>query len=480
MISVAQVIGAEKADLRIRFGESVMETMSELGGETNATNDHACRDMTIPVNRLSVHPVGETGFRFVRIDLVTEHTEVYIHTVKGELIYRDIPYQGSFCCDDKLLNRIWDTGAYTVHLNMQQYIWDGIKRDRLVWAGDLHPEISTIQSVFGDQKLIRDTLDYIVRETPEGAWMNHISSYSMWWIIIQHDYYMHFGNKVYLGKHLDYIKQLYECLHRSIDEQGRDITGGDFIDWPTKGNADAVEAGMQALHILSTECAGRIFEVFGEEELVQQCNSDCEKMRQYQVSCGGAKQAAALAVLAGMLDAEVANAEMLACDPLKGMTTFMGYYILLARAKAGDCAGALAVIRKFWGAMLNLGATTFWEDFDMDWLKNAAPIDRLCKEGEVDIHGTYGRYCYQGYRHSLCHGWASGPTSWLTGYVLGVQVEEPGCKRVRITPHMCDLKWVKGTYPTPYGILEIEHLKQESGEIKTVVRGPKEVKIVIE
>ena len=59
-------------------------------------------------------------------------------------------------------------------------------------------------------------------------------------------------------------------------------------------------------------------------------------------------------------------------------------------------------------------------------------------------------------------------------------MEEPGCKRVRITPHMCDLKWVKGTYPTPYGILEIEHLKQESGEIKTVVRGPKEVKIVIE
>ena len=27
--------------------------------------------------------------------------------------------------------------------------------------------------------------------------------------------------------------------------------------------------------------------------------------------------------------------------------------------------------------MLKLGATTFWEDFDVRWLKNAAPIDRL-------------------------------------------------------------------------------------------------------
>jgi alpha-L-rhamnosidase len=32
--------------LRVRFGESVSEAMSELGGATNATNDHAIRDQT--------------------------------------------------------------------------------------------------------------------------------------------------------------------------------------------------------------------------------------------------------------------------------------------------------------------------------------------------------------------------------------------------------------------------------------------------
>jgi hypothetical protein len=31
---------------------------------------------------------------------------------------------------------------------MQEYLWDGIKRDRLVWIGDMYPEVSTIHAVF--------------------------------------------------------------------------------------------------------------------------------------------------------------------------------------------------------------------------------------------------------------------------------------------------------------------------------------------
>ena len=33
-------------------------------------------------------------------------------------------------------NDIYETAAHTGHLNMQKYLWDGVKRDRLSWAGD--------------------------------------------------------------------------------------------------------------------------------------------------------------------------------------------------------------------------------------------------------------------------------------------------------------------------------------------------------
>ena len=83
--------------------------------------------------------------------------------------------------------------------------------------------------------------------------------------------------------------------------------------------------------------------------------------------------------------------------------------------------GGLDCIRQYWGAMLDLGATTFWEDFDLDWTANAGRIDELVPAGKKDIHGDFGNYCYKGFRHSLCHGWASGPTAWLSEHVLGVQ-----------------------------------------------------------
>lgn len=477
--SVHSITGAKEASFRIRFGESVTEAMSELGGVTNATNDHARRDLTLTVQQLSMNPVGETGFRFVRIDLLTPNVSVSLNTVKAVMIFRDVPYLGSFSCDDALLNQIWNVGAYTVHLNMQQYIWDGIKRDRLVWIGDLHPEIATIQAVFGNHKIIRDSLDFVVSETPPGQWMNNIPSYSMWWIIIQHDYFMQFGDREYLKKQIPYMKNICQMLSMHIDEQGKDCTPGmRFVDWPTKENVNATDVGLQALHTLANRYAMEIFTMFGETEMAQRCQADALRLQSWEVRLADAKQANALAVIAGLLDAQKTNEESLRCGGAEGLSAFMGYYILLARAQAGDVSGALDTIRQYWGGMLKLGATTFWEDFDIRWLENAAPIDRLPKEHEIDVHGTYGKHCYMGFRHSLCHGWASGPTSWMTRYILGVEIMEPGCRKIRVSPNLCGLKWVRGTYPTPEGVMEIEHRAQANGSVKTVIHAPKGIEVI--
>ena len=122
--------------------------------------------------------------------------------------------------------------------------------------------------------------------------------------------------------------------------------------------------------------------------------------------------------------------------------------------------------------MLDMGATSFWEDFNLNWMENAGRIDEFVPKGKKDIHRDYGDYCYKGFRHSLCHGWASGPTSWLTEYVLGVQIVEPGAKVVRIVPHLGDLEWAEGTFPTPNGIIKIHHKKQKDGTIYSHIEAP--------
>ena len=144
-------------------------------------------------------------------------------------------------------------------------------------------------------------------------------------------------------------------------------------------------------------------------------------------------------------------------------------------SQAAEC---IDVIKEFWGGMLKMGATTFWEDFDIKWLKNAAPIDEIVPKDKDDIHGDFGKYCYKGFRHSLCHGWASGPTAVLSNYIMGARITKPGGREVTIKPQLGQLEWIKGDFPTQYGAVHIEH-RRENGQVKTTYTAPKEVTVIL-
>ena len=135
-------------------------------------------------------------------------------------------------------------------------------------------------------------------------------------------------------------------------------------------------------------------------------------------------------------------------------------------------------MKDYYGAMLDLGATTFWEDFNLDWTKNAAGIDEIVPEGKDDIHGDFGAYCYVKFRHSLCHGWSSGPVAYLTEEVLGVKFVAPGGKMITVDPHLSDLTFAEGEVPTPFGVIHVRHEVGEDGKIKTDLTLPEGVTLV--
>lgn len=478
-IMVGRMKSQTPARFRVRFGESVSEAMSDIGGEKNATNDHAVRDQSVQVAWLGTQELGNTGFRFVRLDLEDKGRSIPLVGLRAVSLMRDLDYLGSFRCSDERLNRIWETGAYTVHLNMQDYLWDGIKRDRLVWIGDMHPETKTIFSVFGDHDIIPKSLDLIRAETPLPKWMNGISSYSMWWILIHHEWYRFTADRAYLKQQQDYLLPLLKQLCACINEDNREkLPEGRFLDWPSQGDNQAKHAGLHALLLLTLEAGAELCDVLKTEEQAQQCRQVVEKLRQHIPDPGPSKQAAALMALANLKEATLLNDQVMAVGGPARMSTFYGYYVLQARALAGDIQGCLDCIRDYWGAMLDLGATSFWEDFDLAWTDNAARIDELVPEGKKDIHGDFGNYCYKGFRHSLCHGWASGPTAWLSEHVLGIKVVAPGCRKIRIAPRLGDLAWAEGAFPTPRGLIRVGHVKQADGSIKSTITAPEEITIL--
>ena len=465
--------------VRLRFGESVSEAMSEIEPKQNATNDHAIRDLVVPLPWLGKLEIGNTGYRFVRIDLVDAHTELLLKEARAIFTFRDIPYLGSFRCNDELLNKIWATGAYTVHLNMQDYLWDGIKRDRLVWVGDMHPEVATIDAVFGSNEVVPKSLDLARDLTPLPGWMNGISTYSMWWILIHRDWYLHHGNLAYLKEQKPYLTELLKLLIQKIDENNSEtLDGVRFLDWPSSENKPGIHAGLQAMLVMSLSAGADLSRLLDDQATAKQCDAAVARLRKNVPDPGDSKQGAALLALSGLMPAAKANQQVLAVNGAHDFSTFYGYYILQAQAKAGDYQTALDNIRTFWGGMLDLGATTFWEDFNLDWVTNAGRIDELVSAGKKDIHGDCGAYCYVGFRHSLAHGWASGPTPWLTEHVLGIRVVEPGCRAIEVRPHLGDLTFAEGTFPTPYGIVKVRHTKSASGKVESEVSGPEEVRII--
>ena len=472
----------EPSLVRIRFGESVGEANSNTYNSDwlmgFSTDDHAKRDIIMEIPRSGLIEIGNTGFRFVRIDLLQSGATINLKETRAILRYRDIPYLGSFKSSNPWIDSIWITGAYTTHLNMQEYLWDGIKRDRLVWLGDFHPELKAIHAVFGYNEVVPRSLNLACEQYPLPQWMNGMSSYSMWYLIIHHDWYMQNGDLDFLNSHREYIVGLIDLINGKIAEDGSEtLSPSRFLDWPSTPNKEGVEAGYRALLAWALRDAEKLCQVLGESRSAAVAAEAALKLNKKIMPHNDLKQAAALMAVAGTLDPVKASEEVIAVDGAKRFSTFYGLYMLDALSLAGMQDEALQIISDYWGGMLDMGATTFWEDFNIEWMENSARIDQFTPEGMNDIHGNFGDYCYPSFRHSLCHGWSSGVTAWLTENVLGIRVLEPGCKVIEVKPYLGDLEWAEGSFPTPYGTVKVKHTKLANGKIETVVDAPKEIRI---
>lgn len=472
-VRILTYISNDSGSIRLRLGESVAECCSEIG-EKGSSNDHSLRDIHTTLVNYSDMEFMQSGFRFLRIDNLSGE-DISIKSIYAASVYRDLEYKGTFECDDPMLNQIFNTAVYTCHLNMQNMLWDGIKRDRLVWIGDTHPEMLTIRSIFGSDECIEEALTFAKEQAPLPLYMNNMPVYSLWWISILYDYYMQNANIGYVLEQGDYLRKLVMQFNELVDEDGTCHLSQYFLDWPTFEKEDA-KAGVRALFIMAIENARRILQLCNLEQ--DTCDFLLKKLRRRSFEVKEYKQALAFKVLSGETSADEAF-DFLTKGNAKGMTTFLSYYILKAVAMGGDIQVAIDMLREYYGGMLQRGATTFWEDFDIEWLEGSSRIDELPKESEKDIHGDYGAYCYKGFRHSLCHGWSSGVVPFIMEQVVGIEIVEAGCKKIKITPKIGNLKYVKATYPTPFGIIKID-IKNNDGKYELTLDKPTEVEIVLD
>ena len=463
--------------VRIRFGESLGECCADIGYK-NATNDHSTRDFTMQLQNYSDMTFGQSGFRFVRIDCVDAETELGIKNIWAAF---DLPERepiGTFVSDDEEVNQIWNTAAWTLNLCRQNgYFWDGVKRDRLVWIGDLYPEMRAAHCLYGTVPETSASLDFAREEAELPGWMNGYPTYSLWWLIILADEVVQFGARKPTAEEIAYIEQLLPQVAFCVTEAGEVIfpNGFVFIDWPSlcrkEWEPEKWEEFMSGVRALTAIAMDKAVGIPGLSENAKKiCHEIHEKVDRMERPVRKLKQMAALCTIAG--DKTETNREILLQGGAEGLSTFMSYPILTAMARYGDYDQAFGIMKEYYGGMLKMGATTFWEDFDLSWMENATRIDEFPQEGKKDIHGDFGAYCYEKYRHSLCHGWSAGVSAYLMESVAGIREVGNEGRTIEIDPHLAGLNSLDVQYPTPCGILKVSFRKKEDGTVDTVFEAP--------
>lgn len=443
------------AKLHIRFGESVTEAMTDLGVK-NALNAHSPRDFTALVPGLSDLTLGQSGFRFAYIELCSEKP-VLIQSILGTNTLPDFPFEAHIITDDGELNKILETAEYTAKLCHQNgVILDGIKRDRLIWIGDLHQEMLTSLYAFGDNGNVRSCIEFARKDTSAhpNQWVNWMAPYSMWWIICLCDYCNISGNYEFFESNAAFAKENISRFNKLVKADGSfdksDKSFESFLDWPTSKTDDA-EIGTAAVLLLAAKKLLHYTQSRDAEDLIFKLTPTLSK------AAPASKQANALKALSGAEASDIT--EKIEKNGSNGFSTFMAYYILKAYRAAGG-KNSLELIKEYFGGMLSRGATTFWEDFDIKWLENSGRIDEFTEPNQRDLHADYGNYCYKGLRHSLCHGWSSGVFAFFVEDIMGITIEDG--RIIQCNPNMSGLKRIKADLPVADG--KIAHIEIEDGK----------------
>lgn len=327
--------------------------------------------------------VHELGLRYLTVH-DAEADEVVVEARAFPVARR-----GAFACSDEVLTDVWIGSAYTLRQCTHGLILDGIKRDRMPWMGDLAVSVPASAYAFPDAEVAERGL-VALGQNPTG-YVNGILDYSLWWLICTAEYARHFDADAYLAANADRVDAVVRALAAEAGDDGvlRPRPGPDaydkpvFIDWGVDVDPDRDATALQALWFWALTSARAVLDRAGHpgagewQQLAERLRETL-RARAWDAQAGrwreyldGAEASspypAVFALLAGLTtgDAAAELGRWLLTVP-ETRTPFVTTFAVRALAEAGQAEAAVAQVRRRWGRMLELGATTFWEEFPDD------------------------------------------------------------------------------------------------------------------
>ncbi len=451
-----------KGKLTIYYGESKEEAMSNQGAVTIDVlqlNGLAKKDSVMPLSK---------AFRYAR---VVKDPSIQVAEVSMLHEFADLKERGGFTCSDPEINRIYEVAKYTLHLNSREFFIDGIKRDRWVWSGDAYQSYLMNYYLYFDNPTVSRTILALRGKDPVTGHVNTIMDYTFYWFLSIYDYYQYSGDKTFINQFYPRMQSLMDyCLGRRNKDGFMEGLPGDwvFVDWADKLSKKGALSFEQLLFCRSLETMAICAKLVNDNVAAAKYEQEAAQLKTKLMATywNPSKQAMVHSLINGSQSENVTRytnmfaiffdyfnqdqkaavkQSVLLNDKIQKITTpYMRFYELEALCAMGEQKFVTKEIKDYWGGMLALGATSFWEEYNPT------------KKG-AEHYAMYGRE----FGKSLCHAWGASPIYLLGKYYLGVKPTSPGYATYAIDPALGGLEWMQGKVPTPNGEVELYCNKTE-------------------
>jgi len=400
-----------------------------------------------------------------------------LDAVTGLVFHSDTPRSGNFECSDPLANQIFHNLLWGQKGNYLEVPTDCPQRDeRLGWTGDGQVFIRTgsynmdIAAFF--TKWLVDLEDGQMENGtfPDVAPRLDLGGGSPAWadagIICPYTIYTVYGDKRILERHYSSMTRYMNFLEARAKEFIQPDTGyGDWLSVNANTPRDVLATAYYA-HV--AELMSKIAGILGKSD-------DPEKYRLLFQNIRGAFNKAYVNE-EGKIHGETQTNYLLALDmdllPEEKRGAALGYLVsdiesrgfhlssgfvgtrhalpILSRLGHNDLAYKLLLTDTFpsWGYPIRNGATTIWERWD-GWTQERGFQDPGMNSFNHYAFGSVGE--------------------WLYGYVLGIDAEEPGYKKIIIRPQPSEkLSYAKGYYDSIHGRIASEWKIEKAGFYLTI------------
>jgi hypothetical protein len=319
--------------------------------------------------------------------------------------------------------------------------------------------------LYFDNPTVSRTILALRGKDPVTGHVNTIMDYTFYWFLSIYDYYQYSGDKTFITQFYPRMQSLMDyCLGRRNKDGFMEGLPGDwvFVDWADKLSKKGALSFEQLLFCRSLETMAICAKLVNDNVAAAKYEQEAAQLKTKLMATywNPSKQAMVHSLINGSQSENVTRytnmfaiffdyfnqdqkaavkQSVLLNDKIQKITTpYMRFYELEALCAMGEQKFVTKEIKDYWGGMLALGATSFWEEYNPT------------KKG-AEHYAMYGRE----FGKSLCHAWGASPIYLLGKYYLGIKPTSPGYATYAIDPALGGLEWMQGKVPTPNGAIAV-------------------------